>query len=150
MAGNRGAHPGEFFEHLAGYEPILGGRSDFMRDAAAYRPPDDHLAAAWGPFAELSARVQHVVVGGDQAGDHGLAKSCAGIYHDLLAVAGDRVGGEHDPGGLGLDHALHDDGDAYLARVDPAPAPIGDGSIGPEGAPAAAHCVEQRFLADDV
>lgn len=51
--------------------------------------------------------VELVAVGSHQAGDQRLTQPEAGFYHQPMAVAADRVGGEQEAGDLRQDHTLN-------------------------------------------
>ena len=90
------------------------------------------------------ARVaQDEVVGRDQAADDGLAQSGAGVDNGLVSCAGDGIGGENHPGGVGGNQPLHDDGQFHRHGGEPVMLAVGDGAVAPEGSPAAADGVEQ-------
>src|SRR6476469_920757 len=50
-----------------------------------------------------------------------------------------RIGGEHHPGRLGVDHLLDHDGEAHRVRVDAFTGAVGHGTRCPQGGPALNH-----------
>ncbi|OPX65513.1 MAG: hypothetical protein A4E30_00353 [Methanomassiliicoccales archaeon PtaB.Bin215] len=84
----------------------------------------------------------------DQAGGYRFAQAPAGFDHDLL-LTGYRVGGEHDPGRIGVHHALHDHRHARGEVVHPLVMAVFDRPIVPIGGPAFFYAFRQ-LLAGDV
>ena len=85
-----------------------------------------------------------------QARDQGLAETEAGLDGDDLAVGGDRVGREDDPGRLREDHLLDDHRHLRLPVVEAAPQPVGHRPLGEQRGPAPADVREDLGRADDV
>jgi hypothetical protein len=90
------------------------------------------------------------VIRRDCSRDHRLAQPAAGVNDCLVASAGHRVGGEHDAGSLGGHHRLHDDRNPYLARLDAAPSPVRNRSLGPQRSPALSNRVNELLLPENI
>src|SRR5690606_18734952 len=99
--------------------------------------------------ARAFVAVEHVVVGLGRPVDHGGAEPADRVHHGAGAAAGDRVGGEHDAGGGGVDHALDDHGHPDPGPVDLVGLPVGGGALVVERGPAAADRVDHRVGAFD-
>jgi hypothetical protein len=129
MAEVRFDRSADFFEL---YDLVVGQRS------RALPPVDDRP-------------VPHFVdVGVHVTGDQRVAEAEDGVDGRDAAVAGDRIGGEEDAGGLGDDHPLDDHGDADLPRVEAVLPAVGDGPIREERCPALADALQDLLRADDV
>ncbi len=132
-----------------GGEPFLGRRLDGLCAVPAVGHDHDILLCDQAVDHTLRAKVKDVVVGGDAAGDDGLAKPPGGL-DDGQGLPGDRVGGEHDPGLLGPDEFLDDDGDVHAAIVESLFCAVVDGTRAIKRRPAPLDGVKERFLTDDV
>ncbi len=109
-------------------------------------PPGE---AALGQVGGASV-VDRVVVGFDRAVHDRCARSANGVDHGPGPGPGERIGGEHDPGGGGVDHPLHHDRHAHARPVDAVGPPVGDGAFVVEGVPAAPDRVHDGVRALDV
>ena len=89
-----------------------------------------------------------VLVGGDGAGDDALPEPPGGVDECLLAAC-DRVTGEQDASGVGVDESLDDDGEGDAVVVEGVALAVVDGAGGPQRAPAAAHGIQDGFSTDD-
>ena len=89
-------------------------------------------------------------VGRHHAAHHRLAQAPCRADHDLIAAAGDRVGGEQDAGGLGRHEQLHDHRQRHALRRNPLARAIADGACRPQRRPALDRRVQHRVRAADV
>jgi hypothetical protein len=83
-------------------------------------------------------------------GDERLAEAETSVDGRNLAVAGDGVGRKQDPGRIGKNHALHDDGEPDLPVLEAVLNAIGDRSIRKQRGPAARDVPQNLLSADDV
>ena len=93
--------------------------------------------------------VDHVGVGGDLSSHDGLSETVASLDDDLLGPAVG-VHGEHDPGELGVDHPLHDDGELDVLVGEALLLAVGDGPGGEQRGPALPDLVHEVVLVGDV
>jgi hypothetical protein len=94
--------------------------------------------------------VDDEVVGVDGAGDDSLTQPWTRVDHSLPTAAGDRIGGEHDPGHLRCHHPLDHHGQPGAALVDGVARAVADRPVGPERRPATPHGVQYVIRADNV
>ena len=132
VLGDFDAQPGQICQHCVGQLLNVGRLARLMADSTTRNAADDHLAAARPVVPNQTAAVELIVIRCHQAGNHGLAEPARCVDHDRLAIATDRVGGEHHTCDFGVDHALYDDRDSDVCGIDLDPAAVGDGALGPE------------------
>jgi hypothetical protein len=64
-------------------------------------------------------------------GDHGLAETWAGVDHDFIPAASNRVGCEHHASRDSVDHSLDNDGQRDAAVINAVGIAVADGTISP-------------------
>ena len=126
-----------------------GGRPCAGLGATVGSGDHHHLASSGAMFEHLARGVEHRVVGGHQAGHHGLAEPWVGVDHHPVAGARDGVGGEHHPGVVGGHQPLHHHRDRHGGRIDAQPVAVTDGAGSPQRGPAVAEGVDQLPLPHD-
>ena len=75
---------------------------------------DHHLAPARLEVPDVTVRIEPVLIRGDQTGDDRFAQPRGGVDDQRVPVAAHRIGGQHHPGHLGVDHPLHHNRDPDL------------------------------------
>ncbi len=111
--------------------------------------PDDHDLFGGDLLLDDLAVLDHVVVRGDGARDHGLAQAPGGL-DDLHVLAGGRVRGEHDSRAVRVHHLLHDHGDVHVLVGELLLHPVVDGPGAVERRPAVLDRLQQIVHAPDV
>jgi hypothetical protein len=98
--------------------------------------------------AEAST-LHHDVIRRNEAADNRFTQASGGVDHALIARAGDRIGGEHDAGGVRGHHTLHHHRQGYRLAGEAALLPVADGAVRPERAPALPNGLEEGNLVPD-
>ena len=93
--------------------------------------------------------VDDVGVGFDLPAHHHLAEPERAFDHDARRIGGGRIDREHDAGAVGVDHALHHDGDRGLG-IDVLRRAIRDAARAKEGRPAVDDALDELIVAAHV
>ena len=149
--GHGGGQAGEGVE-LGGGQAGLGRgvRVHGPGAAAGHRPDGGALVAHRHLDRCAGGGVEDEAVRVDRSGHDGLAQPGTGVDDQLPPVAGDGIGGEHHPGHVRVDHALHDHRQGDLGVVDALGGAVADGPLGPQRGPAAPGGVQHGVGAHDV
>ena len=150
MLDDRRAHARQLQQNSVWQHGSGASRASDLLDATAGARPHLDLLPPLMPLHDLPAvaRVaEDEVVRRDQTTDQGLAEAGAGLDDGLVARARDRIRGEHHAGHIRGNHSLHDDGQLNRHLRESVLLAVGDGTIAPEGCPAAADGVEQCSFA---
>src|SRR5215213_10480276 len=94
--------------------------------------------------------IENVMIWRHETGNDGFAKPTRRVNHDRVAVAADRVSGEHHARDLSVDHVLHDDGDLDIFWADTNLAAVCDSAFSPQGRPAPLYRIDQLRCAGDI
>lgn len=124
--------------HLPG---TLGGRRTRHRH---------HLLGADVVREHRPIAIDDDVIGGGHARDDRLAEPPVGGDDGVIAIAADRIDGEHDEGDIGANETLDDDGDLRRLFSERGAATIAHRAVRPERGPAGAHGGRQRGGCADI